>query len=81
MVWMLDFQYSGAVAQLVERSVRNAEVEGSTPFCSTGENLEKTREKPGFFRFYLLLVQSLEVSQNRWYSQNLTQEMTQEISP
>ena len=26
---------SGAVAQLGERRVRNAEVEGSIPFCST----------------------------------------------
>ena len=27
--------FNGAVAQLGERSVRNAEVEGSSPFCST----------------------------------------------
>lgn len=47
MVWMLDFQYSGAVAQLVERSVRNAEVEGSTPFCSTRQKRLKLAKTPG----------------------------------
>lgn len=46
-VWVLDFQKGGAVAQLVERSVRNAEVEGSTPFCSTGQERLETRKTPG----------------------------------
>ena len=32
-------EQSGAVAQLGERCVRNAEVEGSTPFRSTGKAL------------------------------------------
>ena len=39
--------YSGDVAQLGERGVRNAEVEGSTPFISTmssfGENTIKDK--------------------------------------
>ena len=33
---VLEFGSLGAVAQLGERCVRNAEVEGSTPFRSTG---------------------------------------------
>lgn len=54
---MLDFDQTGAVAQLVERSVRNAEVEGSTPFCSTRQKRLKTAKtlwKFGVFLFNLL---------------------------
>ena len=48
-VWVLDFQKGGAVAQLVERSVRNAEVGRSIRLCSIGKNLEKPGNFPGFF--------------------------------
>ncbi len=42
----------GAVAQLGERRVRNAKVEGSIPFRST------KHQKPGFPRAFRLYVQS-----------------------
>ena len=37
----VNFMMTGAVAQLGERSVRNAEVEGSIPFGSTSQFIVK----------------------------------------
>ena len=37
----VNFTMNGAVAQLGERSVRNAEVEGSIPFGSTSQFIVK----------------------------------------
>ena len=37
----VNFMMNGAVAQLGERSVRNAEVEGSIPFGSTSQFIVK----------------------------------------
>ncbi len=56
----LIIELVGRVAQLGERGVRNAEVEGSNPFASTNafgcRNWKIENKEAGFYRLALLLA-------------------------